>query len=210
MGSELQFKGAGMHLQRAGTPVGSVRTNGTCSNRPAFSADPISASEAVRAAKQDHDMNQSTYWTTPGFGPMTRISTNFGAVPAQALRVRDMVRTDSGAYLPIVWLDRILLSEGFMSRHPEAMPVEMQAGAFGQGLPAQSIQLSPGQGLCPGADPSLMPNQEARELLDRPGTSRRPESIFTYTLFHLGQPAHVHCEGLWVHVCPQKQARLAA
>ena len=33
-----------------------------------------------------------------GFGPMTRISTSFGELPAQALRVRDQVRTRNGGF----------------------------------------------------------------------------------------------------------------
>ncbi|WP_158221927.1 Hint domain-containing protein [Actibacterium pelagium] len=150
-------------------------------------------------------MKQEKNWTVPGFGPMTRVTTNFGQIPAQALRVRDLVRTQSGDFLPIVWLDRILLNEDFMVHHPEAMPIELQPSVFGPGKPAKSVVLSPGQDVCPEpgfGDPNLT---RVSDMLQRPGAMRRPEQIYTYTVFHLGKPEMVDCEGLWIYLDPKAQ-----
>lgn len=143
-----------------------------------------------------------TAWNTAGFAPMTRISTSFGEVPAQALRERDPVRTQTGEYLRIVWLDRIVLDEDFMSRHPEAHPVLIRAGAFRSNRPHRDILLSPGQKLC--AEDRLVGGkmQAAHSLLGKPYVARKPEMMMTYTLFHLGKPANVRCEGVWVNVDP--------
>ncbi len=151
-----------------------------------------------------------TFGRTPGFGPMTRVSTNFGEVPAQALRERDLVRTYGGDYLPILWVDRVMLNEDFLVRHPDALPIEMQAGFLSQGLPKQPITLAPGQMISP--EPASGPSvrQAAGTFLGGRGVVQRSEDIITYTRFHLGKAAYVCSEGMWVHVCPDQQQGYAA
>ena len=133
---------------------------------------------------------------------MTRITTSFGEVHAQALRVRDLVKTKSGGFRPIVWLDRVLLEEEFLRRHADAHPVLIRANALGRGLPKADVMLSPRQPI------SAMQNQlsgtarTAADLLSRPGVFRKAELTVTYTLFHCGEPELVMCERLWVGVSP--------
>ena len=138
----------------------------------------------------------------PGFGPMTRITTDFGPFPAQTLRVGDRLRIRSGAYRPIVWLDRIALDEDYLARHPEDQPILIRAHAMGRGVPERDVLLAPGQPVRPGLAQSGAEARPARALTSGPRALRKPETFFTYTLFHCGQPVDVHVEGLWVPVAP--------
>ncbi len=141
-------------------------------------------------------------WSLPGFGPMTRITTSFGEVHAQALRTRDLVRSRSGEFKPIVWLDRIVLDDAFLRLHPDALPILVKAGALGRGLPKGDVTLSPRQPV-PAAENHLPSSvRTAADLLNRPGVFRKPETTLTYTLFHCGEPQTVLTEKLWVHVAP--------
>lgn len=133
---------------------------------------------------------------------MTRITTSIGDVHAAALRERDLVRTRSGEFRPIVWVDRILLEEAFLERHHDALPVLIKAGALGRGLPRADITLSPRQPVVPLANQLPGSAKTAADLLNRPGVFRKVESSFTYTLFHCGTPEIVMTEKLWVGVSP--------
>lgn len=141
-------------------------------------------------------------WSLPGFAPMTRITTSFGEVHAQALRERDLVRTRSGEFKPIRWIDRIVLDEEFLVRHPDALPVLIRANALGRGLPRADVTLSPRQPIAPLFNQLPGSAKTAADLLSRPGVFRKTENVVTYTLFHLGAPDYVMTERLWVYVAP--------
>lgn len=141
-------------------------------------------------------------WSLPGFGPMTRITTSFGEVHAQALREGDLVRTKTGDFKPIVWLDRILLDEAFLARHPDAMPVLIRAGSLGRGLPRQDVTLSPRQPVSGVANHLSSATRTAADLLNHPGVFRKAETAVTYTLFHCGAPQMVMAEKLWISTAP--------
>lgn len=137
-----------------------------------------------------------------GFGPMTRVTTSFGEVPAQALRERDMVRTQNGAYKRIEWIDRIILDDDFLRYHPKAMPILIPAGSLSRGLPHHDTLLAPyqpfnGTQSFSGKIPKL-----AVDALSRSNIFRKPESIITYTQFHFGRPTSVLVEGLWFDTAP--------
>ena len=121
---------------------------------------------------------------------------------AQTLRVRDLVRTRSGEFKPIKWIDRIVLEEEFLKRHQDAHPVLIRAGALGRGLPRQDIMLSPRQPLATLANQVPGSAKTAADLLHKPGVFRKAESTITYTMFHCGSPEAVMTEKLWVSVSP--------
>lgn len=180
-------------------------------------SDPYSAAGAGRPAGpgQGADVqppqppDPAPGWTLPGFGPMTRIATEYGDFPAQTLRVGDRVRTRRGPLKRIVWLDRIVLDEGFLAHRPDALPILIRPGAFGAGLPARDVLVSPGQRIHP---PRMQPGarpQPAGRLTAGPRILRKPETIFTYTLFHCDELVDVHVEGLWVPIPPRPPIALA-
>ncbi|TCO73488.1 Hint domain-containing protein [Rhodovulum euryhalinum] len=149
---------------------------------------------------------QPPAWTLPGFGPMTRITTDFGDFPAQTLRVGDRVRTRRGPFKRIVWLDRYVLDEAFLACHPEALPILIRPGAFGPGLPLAEVVVSPAQRIHgPRMQPGVRP-QPAGLLTSGPRIMRKPETIFTYTLFHCDELVDVHVTGLWIPIPPRAPA----
>jgi hypothetical protein len=141
-------------------------------------------------------------WDFPGFGPLTRIETDIGDFHAGALRLRDRVRTRRGTFAEIRWIDRVLLDETFLARHPEACPVLIHAGALGRGLPKKDALVSPGQVVVLDGPPRR--ERTAAELVDSGKAMRKPETIFTYTLFICAQPVEVRMEGLWVSLSPPR------
>jgi autotransporter passenger strand-loop-strand repeat protein len=77
------------------------------------------------------------------FAAGTRIATDRGQVPVEALEVGDRVATHDGGYERAVWLGRRVVN---CAQHPSpetVWPVRVAAGAFGPGLPARDLFLSP-------------------------------------------------------------------
>lgn len=141
-------------------------------------------------------------WTLPGFCGSARVTTSFGALPIQALRRRDPLRTVQGTLATVDWVDRIQLDEGFLRANPDALPVRIGAGAFGGGRPERDLIVSPHQlvNVCPGQ--FRQDFRRARDLVDRPGILRQPEMLISYHVFHCATPAAVIVEGLCVSVSP--------
>lgn len=137
-------------------------------------------------------------WPLPGLAPMTRVRTSFGDVHAAALRKGDEVLTRSGAYMPILWLNRICLDARILDEKPDCNPVVFAAGALGPNLPLNEVMVSPRQVVC--ADPAggLQAPEEAANLVTRPGVRRMRETSLSYTMFHVGMPAEVCCEGVYL------------
>lgn len=127
-----------------------------------------------------------------------------GPFPAQALRVRDRVRTRNGGFAEIRWLDRVVLDEEFLHHHPEAQPILIPAGALGRNLPAHPVTLSPGQKI--NCDTLMGPRglRTADSLLSAGKGIRRPETMVTYTMFTCAAPVEVKVEGLWLLLEPPR------
>ena len=85
---------------------------------------------------------------TACFRAGTRIATTRGEVAVEALAVGDVVVTAAGERRPVRWLGH----HGIDCRdHPEpdlVLPVRVCADAFGRGLPASDLWLSPGHAVC--------------------------------------------------------------
>jgi len=73
----------------------------------------------------------------------THILTPTGEVPVEALAVGDEVVTRHGARA-IKWIGRQSYAGRFLLNNPEKLPVRVEAGALGEGLPARDMRLSPG------------------------------------------------------------------
>ena len=137
-------------------------------------------------------------WPLPGLGAMTRVRTSFGDLPAAALRKGDEVLTQGGKYCRIAWLNRVHLDEHILSLKEDSNPVVIAAGALGGRLPGVDIMLSPRQIIVADAALGLKSDREAAMLLGRPGVRRLHETSMTYTMFHVGEPAAVCVEGLFL------------
>lgn len=141
-------------------------------------------------------------WPLPGFGWNTRITTSFGDLPIQGLRLRDPVRTSHGNYLQVKWIDQIHLDEDFLLSCPDAQPIIIHAHSFGPGRPAATISLSPAQRLNVAPGQFGQDIRRARDIDSRHGVQRGTETTLSYYLFHCGEPAQVMVEGMAIPVAP--------
>ena len=180
-----------------------AETSPTAANLPNRSR-PSPALAADIDCVDDEVVPQSDRWPLPGLAPMTRVRTSFGDVHAVALRKGDLIKTRSGEFKPIVWLNRIMLDERFLAEKPDANPVRIQAGALGPSTPMSDIMVSPRQVVCPTPKAALHERREAGELTQKPGVIRQRETGLSYTMFHLGEAAEVQCDGIFLLLEPPK------
>lgn len=132
-----------------------------------------------------------TLLTIPCFAAGTRIATPNGAVAVETLCIGDAVLTEDGGAQPIRWLGQRRVD---CRRHPtpEAiLPVRIEAQAFGPGLPAQPLLLSPDHAIF--AEGVLIP---VKHLID--GALIHQRAVDEVTYFHLELPHHavIFAEGL--------------
>ena len=128
---------------------------------------------------------------TACFAEGTLIRTRSGEVAVQHLRVGDRVNSGFGGVVPVKWLGHRLVD---CARHPrphDVMPVRVMRGAFGPGLPARDLLLSPDHALY--AEGRLVP---VRYLVN--GASIAQEKAGKITYWHVELPAHdvLFAEGL--------------
>ena len=95
-----------------------------------------------------------TLLTLACFAEGTRLRTPDGEVAVEDLHVGETLCTQGGAPRPIVWIGRRTLD---LRRSPASHPVRIAAGAFGPGLPARPLLLSPDHAVF--ADGVLVPVQ---------------------------------------------------
>jgi hypothetical protein len=165
--------------------------------RDATSALAAMRSPAVREARP----LQAIDWNLPGFVQGARVSTVFGALPVEALRPRDEVRTYSGASATVKVVDRVHLDQGFLRRNAGALPIRIPAGALGAGRPYADLLVSPGQEVCLNAHFASI-FQRANSLSSRFRMDLTYSTGMTYFRFHFGVPTIVQVSGVWVRVLP--------
>ncbi len=141
-------------------------------------------------------------WTLPGFERRCRVSTIFGELPIHALRRRDKVRTRSGAFRDVQWIDEIRLDADFLARHPEGYPVQLRCSVLAPGLPARNMLVSPAQVVCTDGLIGAHKTGPAAEFQSHPGIFRAPQAEITYFRFHCGEPVIVCIDGAWFSVAP--------
>ena len=76
-----------------------------------------------------------------------RLTGESGAVAVEALKVGDRLMTLSGELRPIVWIGRRRYVCGGHPEPEKVWPVVVAAGAFGPGLPARDLVVSPGHAI---------------------------------------------------------------
>lgn len=160
-----------------------------------------SVTTSVSSAERDEgcDENRPVEWNLPGFMGGVRVSTSFGDLPIEALRIRDEIRTASGVFARVQWIDKLHLDADFMRKHPSAQPIIIPADSFGIGRPMKDITVSPRQQVC--ADAHVAAHFQSAADLCRMSRAYRLQTLgLTYYRFHCGGPAAVRVEGVWVRV----------
>ncbi len=127
----------------------------------------------------------------PCFAAGTRIRTTQGEVAVEALAQGDLVLTEDGQALPVIWIGSRIV-DCVRHRRPETvMPVRVQAQAFGPGLPARDLMLSPDHAVY--AEEVLIP---VKHLIN--GSTIRQSAVPSVTYYHVELPRHavILAEGL--------------
>ena len=137
-------------------------------------------------------------WELPGISGATHVTTNFGKVPAQLVRVGDHLKSRSGHYRPVLHIRETKLDSDFFVRHPEAKPVLVKRGSVGNGCPAQDVLLSPAQAVTVSAIAASPIATQARELSQSFQSVDKTLGMVAYYEFELDCPDDICCEGLWV------------
>ncbi len=121
-----------------------------------------------------------------GFAEGTLIATPEGEVPVERLNVSDTVRTRAGS-ARVVWLGHRRVE---CRSHPsprDVWPVRVQQGAFGPGLPARDLLLSPDHAVfLPAIGGGVL--VPVRYLIN--GASIRQEPAKRITYWHVELPRH--------------------
>lgn len=136
--------------------------------------------------------NDATAYVAPVcFAEGSRILTARGEVAVEDLLEGDEVVTVGGGLRPVIWIGSRQVR---CARHPrpsEVYPVRVRAGAFGDGLPARDLRLSPGHSVA--VDGALVPIS----LLAN-GATIVQEPVDTVRYFHVELDAHdvILAEGL--------------
>ncbi len=114
----------------------------------------------------------------------TRILTDRGEVPVEALSVGDIVVTAAGEERPVHWIGyRDLDLCAFRGRGEAFLPVRVMAGAFGGGRPYRDLWLSPEHAVF--VDDVLIP---IRHLVN--GTTIAPVEVDCVTYWHVELDSH--------------------
>ena len=151
--------------------------------------------------------NEPAKWTLPGFGGKSRVLTSFGHLPIEALRRNDPLKTSSGSYTKVTWIDSIGLDAEFLSSHSQAQPIYIPAGSFGGMKPGSDMLLSPAQVVH--ASSSQIGQGSFRTASSLVGVgyiSRKPQNAFTYYLFGCDTPCSICVDGIWCEISPKSLA----
>jgi autotransporter passenger strand-loop-strand repeat protein len=122
--------------------------------------------------------------STPCYCRGTRILTDRGEVPVEALRIGDLVATLSGALRPIRWIGHRRLEIGRHQAPPDVCPVRIAAGALADCVPARELLVSPDHAVLVAG--LLVP---ARLLLNGASVTRE-DSMRHVTYFHVELDTH--------------------
>ena len=148
-------------------------------------------------------VSQPKKWDAPGFHGKARVSTTFRDLPIMGLRLRDKVRTISGEYKAVQWIDELRFDDTFLTGFPNAQPIRIGRGALGSNSPETDVMFSPAQKLVLKKGWNNSVTKTASELLQRPNVFRAHLPCLSYFLFHCGGADVVLVEGVWCHVAPQ-------
>ncbi len=121
----------------------------------------------------------------------TRIATDRGDIPIEALRIGDRARTASGSSRPVVWLGFRSVDLARHARPHAVMPIRVQAAAFGPGQPVRDLWLSPDHAVH--VDGVLIP---IRYLLNGATVAQEPAAKVTWWHVELDRHDVILAEGL--------------
>ena len=120
----------------------------------------------------------------------TLIRTSRGDVAVEDLKVGDRAVTASGRLRPITWIGHRAMEAAGAALPFHQQPVRVRAGAFGDGLPARDLCLSPGHPVLVGADADREGGVLVPVMCLINGTTIAREAVEAVTYWHVELDAH--------------------
>jgi hypothetical protein len=148
------------------------------------------------ATKRSEMMSKA--WTAPGILGTSRVETQFGLVPAQLVRVGDMLRTRDGSFLRVLRISDLKIDQAYLDVRPEAAPVIIKKNTLPRRRPIQDLGLSPAHMVAIGPNRFEEEMVVARDLSSVRGRVDRSLGMLLYVQFHFELEAIIKCEGMWV------------
>lgn len=159
------------------------------------------------------DDSDNVFITFVCFAEGTVIDTVNGPTKVEDLCVNDLVATQSNGNRPLRWIGSRHLAEADLQANPQLRPVRIRAGAFGNGLPATDLLVSPQHRvfvsspnvqLLFGIDGALVP---AKGLIDGKTVQVSEQNSVTYYHLLFDQHEMIRSNGAWTEsFYPGKQA----
>lgn len=135
---------------------------------------------SINPAGSDGSNNWSLVTDGPVcFMPGTHVATPLGEVAVEELRAGDLVTTSSGEAVPVRWIGRQTVSRLF-GDPMRVLPVRIQAGALGGGLPRRDLLVSGDHALL--VDGLLV---QAGALVNGSSITREGDVPTVFTYFHV-------------------------
>ena len=171
-----------------------IGTDGTITNNDTV-GHRVTVSGSGGSVVLQLDASDSTSFTTmsdgasgteliPCFCRGTMILTERGEVPVEGLAIGDNVITLSEAARPIKWIGKRAYDPRFVEGNRNLLPIRIEAGALGPGVPARDLWISPEHALC--LRQVLVPAQ----LLVNDATITQPERVERLEYFHIDLGTH--------------------
>jgi hypothetical protein len=137
-------------------------------------------------------------WTLSGISGKTRVETAFGLVPAQLLRVGDMLKTRESGFQRVLRISDVKIDLQFLASRPDAAPVIIAKNAFGSNVPTRDVELSPAHRVYMAYDRNDDPGVPAELISSRRGTIATDLGMLVYIQVYLSRHARINCDGVWV------------
>lgn len=139
----------------------------------------------------------------PCFATGTKITTNYGRMPVEDLKVGTMVKTKDSGFRPIRWIGKNVLKQKDLKRSPHLYPIEIRAGALGLNTPNRTLIVSPQHRiLVTGVQVQLLAGEEdafiaAKHLVDLEGVRVLPVPTVTYYHIMFDEHQIIRSSGAW-------------
>jgi hypothetical protein len=153
---------------------------------------PVSFQASVARLK-----SKPTAWKAAGILGTTRVETQQGLVPAQLVRVGNMLRTRKKDFVRVLRISNFKVDQAYLDVRPEAAPVIIKKHSLSRNHPMQDVGLSPAQVVSIGPNRFEEEPVEARELSSIRGRVDRSLGVLLYVQFHLEKEAVINCDGVW-------------
>ena len=138
----------------------------------------------------DGDTSLNSYAAPVCFTTGTLIRTSRGDVAVEDLVVGDHAVTASGALRPITWIGHRNLDGAGKALPHDQQPIRVRVGAFGPGLPARDLHLSPGHPVLVGADEDHLGGALVPIMCLINGTTIAREPATSVTYWHVELDTH--------------------